>query len=404
MAEKVNTGMEKQEMKRLLAQTKQTKSPVNCAIGMLPKQPAYGLFMLDKVKGPKAVEQSLAKSIPDASNTRFGTAIVDPEDDAKKVKITVNRAVSGMAKKLVKTLKGTGITKVQLLLEDGTSIEDYAEEDETEGQEAHEEETTAPQQQVPPPQANRQAPPPPPPPRPQPQQPQLDAAALAHELAELVKRIPAVVAVAPGHREALAKFATDGNVQIKTGNLVYARATITQLAKELEAAAREAAANKAQNQPPQPPNGQQPGTQQTTAPQQPPGTAGAVAYGKARLAWLAARKKIEIDIDKLRTEISTTYQADGIAGQLEQAYRQRVGPILQTFDESLADKLDAATNATVPNDRAKLVGEAKAIMQVYSQFLASEKLIADLDANPFVPLAIHQTISGTLAVLEKTVR
>lgn len=374
MAAPVNTGMEKQEMKRLLAQTKQTKEPINCAIGMMAKQPAVGLFMLDKVKGPKAVEQTLNKTFSDASNTRFGTAIVNPEEDPKKVKLTINRAVTGMAKRLVKTLKGTGITKVQILLEDGTVVEDYAEEDEeAEQQEAHGEETTAPQ------------PPPVPQPSSQPQQQaRPDAGALARELAELVKRIPDVVALAPGRKDALTKFATDANVQIKTNNLVYARATLTQLAQALQAAVREAAANK-----------------QTTAPQ-PPG-AGAVAYGKARLAWIAARKKIETDIDKLRQEIAATYQADGIAGELEQAYEKRVQPVLQTLDESLADKLDEAMNATDPAKRAQLVAEAKAIMQRYDQYLAGESLIADLDGNPFVPLAIRQTLTGTLAVLEKTV-
>jgi hypothetical protein len=389
MAEKVNTGMEKQEMKRLLAQTKQSKSPISCAIGMLTKQPALGLFLADKVKGPKAVEQGLTKAIPDAANTRFGTALVDTEDDPKKVKITINRAVSGMAKRLVKTFKGTGITKVQILLEDGTAVDAYEEADETDEQEAQSEDTTATQQQVPPP-----------PPPPQPQQQGPDAGQLAHQLAELVKRIPAVVAVAPGHKDALTKLATDANAQIKTNNLSYARVAITQLAQALEAAARDAAGNRAQNQPS--PNGQQqPNGQQTTAPE---GTAGAVAYGKARLAWLAARQKVEGDVDKLRSEITATYQADGIAPQLEQAYRQTVAPMMEAFDESLADMLDEATNATDPNKRAELVGKAKAKMQEYSQYLANEKLIGDLDSNPFVPIAIRQTIGGTLAVLEKTVR
>ncbi len=75
--------------------------------------------------------------------------------------------------------------------------------------------------------------------------------------------------------------------------------------------------------------------------------------------------------------------------------------MLATLDESLADKLDEATNATDPAARARLVEEAKAIIGRYEAYLSGEPLIADLDANPFAPLAIQQTVSATLAALAK---
>ena len=128
-----------------------------------------------------------------------------------------------------------------------------------------------------------------------------------------------------------------------------------------------------------------------------------VAYAKSRLAWLAARKKVESDLDKLRGAIVTAYANDGIAADLEKRYTEKVAPVLANLDERLADKLDEATNATDPQQRAALVAEAKKIMQDYETYLAGEKIIADLDTNPFVPVAIQQTIAGTLATLEKTV-
>ena len=58
---------------------------------------------------------------------------------------------------------------------------------------------------------------------------------------------------------------------------------------------------------------------------------------------------------------------------------------------------------TDPAQHAKLVVEAKKIIQGYESYLASEPLIAKLDANPFVPLAIQKTLTATLTTLSKVV-
>jgi methylglyoxal synthase len=470
MAAEVQTGMDKQEMKRLLMKSK--KEPVNCAIGQ-GSDPSIGLLMLDRIKGPKAVEKELTKEIPDARNTRFGRAEVDVDEDPKLVKIFINKPIASMARKLVKTLKGTGFTKVQILLEDGSPVEAFEEADEQAPVETQgEARPTAP----------GVAPPPPPPPPPQPEA-KPDPAELARLLAEQVKRMPPILAAVPAEKERLTKFATDANVQLKTNNLVYAGATIEQLRRALDAA--EAQAQQAQVPPPSPPPPPQPEAkpdpaaltrllaeqvkripaaiaaapaekdrltkfatdanvqlktnnlvyagatieqlrraldavmaqpqpaqpvQQAQVPPPPPpqpgtpATDGVVAYAKSRLAWLAARKKVESDLDKLRSAIVTTYANDGIAADLEKRYTEKVAPVLANLDESLADKLDEATNATDPARRAALIAEAKKIMQGYGAYLAGEKIIADLDSNPFVPIAIQQTISATLTTLEKTVR
>jgi len=377
MAAEVQTGMDKQDMKRLLMKSK--KEPVNCAIGQ-GSDPSVGLLLLDRIKGPKAVEKDLAKEIPDARNTRFGRAEVDVDEDPKLVKIFINKPIASMARKLVKTLKGTGFNKVQILLEDGSPVEAFEEAEEqqqieTQGQEQPTT-TTAP------------PPPPPPPPPPQPEA-KPDPAELARLLAEQVKRMPAVIAAAPAEKDRLTKIATDANVQLKTNNLVYAGATIEQLRRALDAVI-------AQTQSQAPPSAPPP-------PQQPGATGSVVAYAKSRLAWLAARKKVESDLDKLRGAIVTAYANDGIAADLEKRYTEKVAPVLANLDERLADKLDEATNATDPQQRAALVAEAKKIMQDYEKYLTGEKIIADLDSNPFVPVAIQQTIAGTLATLEKTV-
>jgi len=205
-----------------------------------------------------------------------------------------------------------------------------------------------------------------------------DAEALTRELAELARRVQGVTD--PALKGDLARMATQANALLRSNNLPEAGQRID----ELRAALDQAPGNT--------PTGNSAG-----------GGASTVTYAKSRLAWLAARKKVESEIDKLRSEIVATYKDDGIADQLESSFRTRVAPVLTSLDESLADKLDEVANATDPTVRAGLVAEAKAIMQRYQDYLSSESLIADLDDNPFVPLSIQQTVSATLSALEKAV-
>ena len=187
----------------------------------------------------------------------------------------------------------------------------------------------------------------------------------------------------PARKAALAKLAGEANARLKAGDLAAAAAAIEQLGTAADALASSNVSGAAQT---------------TGAP-----AGAAVTYAKSRLAWLAARKKVEAELEKLRGEIMVNFEADGIAAELDTAYTNFVAPMLAALDESFADKLDEATNATDPAARAKLVEEAKAIMQRYETYLAGEPRIAALGTNPFVPLSIQPTLSSTLAALAKAV-
>ena len=379
------TGMDKAEMKKLLSFSK--KEPVHCAMG-LGKEPAFALLLLDKMKQPKAIEGLLVKQFPDAKSTRWGMAAVDIDENPKLVKFTINKPVSGIARKLAKTLKGTGFTKVEIVLEDGTAVESHADEEEDAGASA-----AAPSAQSEPQAASPSAAPPPPaPPPPMPARPGIDKAALEKRLAALIPRIPLAAAKAPDLQKVLVKLATDSNVNLKTGNLATAQTFID----ELEHMLGDAPA----------------GTEAAAAPQQaaaapaaaPAASAsGPVAYAKSRLAWLAARQKVHADIDKLRASIVEDYRDDEVVDDLATSYSATVQPVLDGFDESLADKLDEAASEPDAGRRSELVAEARGIISRYETFLANDTLIADLDDNPFVPLSIHATISATLAALSKAV-
>jgi hypothetical protein len=122
------------------------------------------------------------------------------------------------------------------------------------------------------------------------------------------------------------------------------------------------------------------------------------------MAWVATRAKVESDITRLHGALTSTYQGHGAAEHLEKAFQARVEVMMNALDHSLAEKLDEVNQTADAGQRAQLVQEARQIMQRYESYLASEPLIAKLDANPFVPVAIEKTLTATLAALSKAVR
>jgi hypothetical protein len=209
MATEVQTGMDRAEMKRLLIKSKQ--EPVNCALGVGDDK-SVALLMLSPHRSAKSLQGDLQKQFATAFNTRFGTAVVDTDDDPTLVKFMLNKAVTSMARRLVKTLKGTGFRKVQILLEDGSPVENAVEED---GAEPTTMDAAVTAVLPTPPQVT----------------PMPDATVLAAALTELVKRIPETED--PTRRETLAKQAREANANIKIGNLAYAAAGIESLRRAL---------------------------------------------------------------------------------------------------------------------------------------------------------------------------
>jgi hypothetical protein len=190
--------LDKAELKKLLVRSK--KEPVNCAVG--EAKTGQALIQLHKIKQPRAVSAEMEKEYGVMKNLRWGKAEVDVDADPKLVILFLNRAVSGMARKLKKTLKGTGFSKVEIRLEDGSVVEAVGEEEE-DGAE-HEGEETA--------QAPQAGP---------------DAGSLGAELAALIPRVQALVDARA--KADAAKLATQANVALKAANLEAAMQSIGQL-------------------------------------------------------------------------------------------------------------------------------------------------------------------------------
>ena len=87
------------------------------------KDGGLGLILLDKVRPSKQLVKDLKEKFPTARTPCFGTASVDMEKDPKLVTFNVNKSIPGMDRRMKKSLKGTGYTKVEIARGDGDDDE-----------------------------------------------------------------------------------------------------------------------------------------------------------------------------------------------------------------------------------------------------------------------------------------
>jgi hypothetical protein len=419
--------MEIAEMKRLLNEAKSSGKPIGCAVGMSKDAKTALILMHRSHQGPE-VGRNLKAATPDIVNMRFGTAQID-EEDHKLVRLVLNRPVTGIAKKLIKTLKGTGFNKVKLGLEDGTPVEG-AEDEEQEGVEKETEEHT------------QQTAPPPPPPKQEEVPP--DAETLKKQLTALAARIPAAAGTEAA-RAALLKLAREGQTFIATNSLKYAATSIEQLRRAIEAASGGTATSTPTPIPTPPTDllatltaltrripvvaagdaalqgklvklvGEAQGhikandTAAATASIEalraaieqaapPENQAAADALRQSGREWLAARQTVEDELDKLRATIAAAYEGQSVAAEIEKKFREVSAPVLRTLDASFATKLEEAGKAPDAAQRQILVQDAKTILKGYETFVQTG-LLGDLDDNPFVPLSLRASLTGTISQL-----
>ena len=344
------TVMKKAEMKVLLARSK--SEPVNCAVAQ-GDEPAIALLLMNKIKQPLALEKSLKTDFPTSKNHRHGTVAVDVDDNPKLAKFYLNKPGAGLARRLVKTLKGTGFSKVRIMLEDGTEVENHEEEDEEEALANG----AAPE-------AAAGAPPPPAPPPPPAAGPDLET--LRRLLATLAPQIPRAAGTDDRRKAELMKLATDANVNLKTGNLTYAATYLRQLQAAIET---------------------------------PAVAAGATVFAKSRMAWVGTQQKIEADMSKLAAELSKAFADQPAARQIDAAFAGRARVIKELLGDRMIEALDAVIESPDANARAELVTQARNTAKDLLAEISSNKLIDDLDDNPFAPLALRATLTRTITGL-----
>ncbi len=349
------------ELRTLIAASRQ--QPVNFGL-CLGAKPETDTLLLHRTKATRALSME-AKAQAKGTKAAFGTATAEGTTLSLACE---EKPPSGIAKRARLMLKAMKLPlKVRLVGADGEVFEEDGEEEALGpgGAEA----------------AAAAAPPPSPPPPPQVPP---DAAALKARLTTLVQSMPKVLEAHPVLKDGLLRLAKDAQLMLGTNNFKTASARIEEFAAELAAAAKMPGA----------------GTEAAAH----AGTTGAVAYAKSRLAWIATRKKVEADVEKLRAALMDAYKDEDIVPELDKRFRDVTSPIMLQLDESLADTLDEATNATDPAQRAQKVADARAIIGRYQAFLAGDKVIAQLDENPLVPVAIAATLNATLTSLSGAIR
>ncbi len=358
-------GMDKVELKKQLMVVK--KQEMRCAVGL--GKDGAAVILLDKNKPATALEKDLEKDNPGIKNTRRGVAFVDHDADPRVLVLRLNKAASGLGRKLVKVVKVGGFGGVIMRYDDGTPEERPA--DEPDEAEPAAQAAAAPAAAAAP-DAKSPAPPD------APAAP--DMGSLTADLTALVKRMIQLIAADPTRQESLQPLAVTAQTAVKGGDPAAAKAAVGALHKAIEIIEKAAASPGAAN-----------------------GQADAATLAKARVAWLATRQRVDADLNKLLDAIRTTYKEHEGLADIEKTMQKHLDSVLDALDDSLAHKLDELSKVTAA-ERPKAVAEAQQILARYQQHLATDKVIGQLDDNPFVPIAVQKTVTAALAALQRNVR
>ena len=113
---------------------------------------------------------------------------------------------------------------------------------------------------------------------------------------------------------------------------------------------------------------------------------------------------MESDIGKLRSALASVYGSQDVGGEVMQRFQATVAPVLARFDDRLLDAIDGLMNEGDADARGAKLTAAKGVVKDCLSFAMTDKLVADLDANPFAPLAIRGTTTAALAAVAKAMQ
>ncbi len=112
-------------------------------------------------------------------------------------------------------------------------------------------------------------------------------------------------------------------------------------------------------------------------------------------SWESALAKVRADQTKLVKAMVGRFKGHPGLPQAKLA-AERVVAALKPFDEQLSNVLDQARKSEKPEDRRVWQKRASALVGSYVTRLDTDPVIAMLDTNPLMPVAIHKTLSKTL--------
>jgi hypothetical protein len=128
-----------------------------------------------------------------------------------------------------------------------------------------------------------------------------------------------------------------------------------------------------------------------------------VALQQARLAWDAARKKVAAELKTLQATILATFKGDADF-QLAVTAAQNLQQKWTEIDGQLYSKLEEGLAATDPTKRDSCHADAKTLVDQCLTKVTSDEVLKSVDKNPFVPVAVFQTLNATLTVLSNKLK
>jgi len=364
----------KEYLKKTLRRMKQT--PMNFAIG-LGKRPDEHRLVCHRSKPAKSLS-AMIKSETKLTRMAWGFAGAHGEKPTTLTLALESPLAPGLKKKLekqFKLLKPLAFDKVMLMV-DGEEAEDIVDPDEIADDDADANQNEGAQAQGTEQGAESVSgdiPPPPPPSAPPPQQDQ--SAAFAARLKDLLAKLPQAMAANATEGNAAKLKASEAGAYVRKKDFASADPLLSEAEAIIARLSTPAAAPRA-------------------------ATGSKVVFTQSRLAWGAARTKVQAELQKLEKEILESYRDRAEVFDAVTNSVRKLDTILANFDESLSDKLDEALNAADAETHAKLHDEARVIIGRYRRFLDSDPLVQEVDDNPFVPVAVQSTLEKTLSLLE----
>lgn len=391
-------GMAKPELRKHIIMAR--RKPLHIAFAM--GGDGHAIVVMDRRKPPRAIEKQIKEQASDSRNHRFGLVRFD-EDEPSIARIVVNKPSAGMARKLVLALKGTGVRQIELVMEDGTPVDSARNEDDEDDEDndgtaagtgtaqdddagQDDGETGMPDDGADPSDdAPMQAAP--------------DAKALTRDLAQAIKRMMAVIGANPSLKSGLVELATDAQASLKRGDLQQAAAGIAVIGQALDSADQPSAEGAKPARDDRRPSPAQPVPAGTPA----HGKAAVQRYRKSRQVWVATRKKVDAELEKLSGKIQGFDHGGKFGNDIAATFLKTIDPVLSTLDDSLAGLLEQAENAEDQAEADQALEQARTTIGLYQDFAASNPIIKQLDGNPFMPMTIGKTISASLAALASAI-
>ena len=120
-----------------------------------------------------------------------------------------------------------------------------------------------------------------------------------------------------------------------------------------------------------------------------------VRLAKAMIAWNEMRVQVGREVSKLQAAILEAHEGEDDYDDIDDNIGN-LDDILEHLDDRLIDKLNDMRAATSEAEKAKLLQEARGVLQGYRAYLASDPLVNDIDDNGYIKLEVKPLIASTL--------